>query len=193
MNEMKVGVYTKGNESYNFNFYTNISAAKKLKFVNSVIDLVVDDTHYNSVIRDIVFDYYVISIMTDIDVEEFEESLNFLDDVEQFLYDTNIVEIVRANAFPTLFDELNNAVDKSIQYLTGIHPSPLSDALASLLSTLEKKINEVDLDSMLGMAQKFSNMTGEFTPESIVNAYMNSDMHKKNLAEIVEVKKIKDK
>lgn len=189
---MKTGVYTYNDEPYNFDFYIDLSAAMKLRFVNSVVDLLVDENHYNSIIRDIIFDYYTIKIFTTVNTEELDNSLNFLNDVEDFLLSTNIVEIVKANAFPTLFDELNDAVDKSIQYLTGIHPSPLSDAFSSLLSTLEKKINEVDLDSMMGMAQKLTSMTGEFTPDSIVNAYMNSDMHKKNLAEIAEAK-AKDK
>ena len=189
MNEMKTGVYTYNDESYSFNFRTDLSVANKVKFVNSVTSLVVDETHYNSVIRDLIFDFYIVDIMTDIETTEFKDSLTFLNDVEDFLLSTNIVEIVKANAFPTLFDELNTAVDKSIQYLTGIHPSPLSDSLASLLSTLEKKINEVDLNSMMAMAQKFASMTGEFTPDSIVGAYMNSDMHKKNLDEIVEFKR----
>lgn len=186
---MKTGTYYYNDESYNFNFCTDISIANKAKFVNSVVSLVVDENHYNSVIRDLVFDFYVVDIFTDIDTKKFKDSDTFLDDVEDFLLSTNIVEIVKANAFPTLFDELNDAVDKSIQYLTGIHPSPLSDALSSLLSTLEKKINEVDTDSMMGMAKKFASMTGEFTPDSIVNAYINSDIHKKNLAEIAEAKK----
>ena len=190
---MKTGAYTYNGEPYNFNFYTDLSSANKLKFVNSVVDLLVDETHYNSVIRDIIFDYYTIKVFTTVDTEELDNSLTFLNDVEDFLLSTNIVEIVKANAFPTLFDELNAAVDKSIEYLTGIHPSPIADSLASLLSTIEKKINEVDLESMMGMAQKISGMIGEFTPESIVNAYMNSDMHKKNLAEIVEAKKDKTK
>lgn len=188
INNMKTGVYTYNGESYNFNFYTDISAAKKLKFVNSVIDLVVTDNRYNSVIRDLVFDFYTIDILTDIDTTDLKESNNFLDDVEEFLLETNIVEIVKANAFPTLFDELNKAVDDSIEYLTGIHKNPINDALSSLLSTLEKKINDVDLDSMMGMAQKFAGMTGELTPESIMNAYMNSDVHKKNLVEIEEAR-----
>lgn len=191
MNEMKTGTYFYNDESYGFNFRTNLSVAEKLRFVNSVVDLVVDETRYNSVIRDLIFEFYIVDIMTDIDTKELKDSLAFLNDVEDFLLSTNIVEIVKANAFPTLFDELNDAVDKSIQYLTGIHPSPLSNALSSLLSTLEKKINEVDLDSMMGMAQKFASMTGEFTPDSIVNAYMNSDMHKKNLDDIAEAKKNK--
>ena len=193
MNEMKMGVYTymtdNGDKTHNFNFRTDLSVAEKLRFVNSVVDLVVDETRYNSVIRDLIFDFYIVDIMTDVDTKELKDSLAFLNDVEDFLLSTNIVEIVKANAFPTLFDELNDAVDKSIQYLTGIHPNPLNEALSSLLSTLEKKINEVDLDSMMGMAQKLASMTGEFTPDSIVNAYMNNDMHKKNLDDIAEAKK----
>ena len=191
MNNMKTGVYTYNDESYNFDFYTNLSAANKLKFVNSVVSILVDENHYNSVIRDLVFDFYIVDIMTDIDTAEFKQSPNFLNDVEQFLDESNIVEIVMANAFPALFDELNAAVDKSIQYLTGIHPSPIVDSIASLLSTLEKKVNEIDLGSAMDMVQKFANMTGKLTPDSIVNAYMNSDIHKKNLDEIAEVKNTK--
>lgn len=193
MNEMKTGVYFYNDESYNFDFYADLSSANKLKFVNSVVDLLVDDGHYNSIIRDIIFDYYIIKIFTTVNTEELDNSLNFIDDTENFLFSTNIIEVVKANTSPTIFYELNDAVDKSVQYLTGIHPNPLNDALASLLSTFEKKINEIDLDSMIGMAQKFAGMTGEFTPESIVTAYMNSDAHKKNLTEIAEAKKNKTK
>ena len=54
-----------------------------------------------------------------------------------------------------LLEELNYAVDKSIQYLTGIHPNPLNDAIASLFSTLENKINEVDLDEMMNILNPY--------------------------------------
>ena len=47
-----------------------------------------------------------------------------------------------------------------------------------------KDINEVNLDEIMDMVQKFANITGELTPDNIVNAYMNSDVHKNNLAEI---------
>ena len=87
-----------------------------------------------------------------------------------------------------LLDELNRAVDLDIQYLTGIHPNPINEAITSLISTIEKKIGEVDLDSMMSMAQKFAGMTEDFTLDNIVNAYMNSDIHKSNLAEIKEAK-----
>lgn len=198
MNEMKntkLGVYTRNNETFNFNFTTNLSAHKKRIFVRTVVGALVDGINYDSVLRDIIFDYTTVLMFTDVDmsflrtVDEDGELVTNMELLEDFLLETNIVEIVRANAFPTLFDQLEDAVDKSIEYRTGIHPSPLNDALASLLSTLEKKVNEIDLGSAMEMAQKFAGMTGELTPESLVNAYMNSDVHKKNLSEIEGVKK----
>lgn len=188
MNNVKTGTYIHNNELYDFNFKTNLSAAEKLKFVNSVVDLVVDEIHYNSVIRNLIFDFYIIDIVTDIDTKEFAESNNFLDDVEQFLLSTNIIDIVKANVAQDLFNELNDAIDKSIEYITGIHLSPVVQSLASLFSAIEDKVNEIDLTSAMDMIQKFANMTGEFTPESIVNAYMESDTHKNNLIEIADVK-----
>ena len=191
LNEMKTGVYIHNEDSYTFKFYTDLTTSKKLKFVNSVVDLLVDETHYNSVIRDLVFDFYVVNIMTDIDTTELVKSETFSDDVEEFLLSTNIVDIVKANAFPSLFIELNNAIDDSISYLTGIHKNPLNDSLSSLFYTLEKKIEEVDMSKAMEMANMLNGMTGEFTPESIVNAYLKSDTHKQNLAEVAKSKKNK--
>ena len=193
MKNIKTGTYFYNDESYNFNFGTDLAISEKAKFVNSVVGVVVDDLErkYNSILRDLIFDFYVIEFFTDIDTTDLKKSDSFVDDVEQFLEETNIVEIVKANASPTLFDELNKAIDNSIEYITGIHPSPIADSLASLLSTLEKKVNEFDMGSMMEMAQKFAGMTGEFTPESVVNAYINSDIHKNNLEEIKESKKTK--
>lgn len=192
MKEVKTGTYFKGEESFNFDFYTDLSVAKKLKFVNSVTSLVVDENGYNSVIRDLVFDFYLIDVMTTVDTTDLKTSDFFLDDVEEFLDETNIVDIVEANMEAGLLEELEKAVDLNIEYLTAIHPSPLNDALTSLVNTLERKMNEIDLNSMMEMATKFSGMTEEFTPENIVNAYLGSDIHKKNIAELEEYKKKKD-
>lgn len=195
MKETKLGVYTHNDETHNFNFTTNLTAHEKRVFVRTVAETLIGDTYYDSVLKDIVFDYTIILMLTDVDMsflrttDEDGEIITDMELLEEFLLETNIIEIIEANAFPTLFDELNKAVDKSIEYLTGIHPSPLNDALASLLSTLERKIEEIDLGSAMSMAQKFAGMTGELTPESLINAYMDSDIHKNNLVEIEKAKK----
>lgn len=188
INNTKVGTYFYNDETLNFNFVTTLSASEKITFVNSVVNTIVDD-NYNSIIRDIAFDYVVIRVFTDIDTTPLQNSEDMIDAIEQFLSETTIVDVVKVNMEDGLLDSLNEAVDKAIEYRTGIHPSPLNDALASLISTLEKKVNEIDLGSAMKMAKKFAGMTDEFNLENLVNAYMNSDIHKKNVVEIEEAKK----
>lgn len=194
MKEMKNGVFTYNNEFYNFEFKTSLSAYDKQVFVKTVVGNLVDDAGYDVVIKDLIFDFVIIEVFTNIDtsfinMEDDEgNDINPIIPIEHFLEETNVVDIVKENMETGLLDELNRAVDLDIQYLTGIHPNPINEAIISLISTIEKKIGEVDLDSMMSMAQKFAGMTEDFTLDNIVNAYMNSDIHKSNLAEIKEAK-----
>ena len=187
-NKTKTGVYFYNDESFDFNFATSLSASEKISFINSIVDTVVSNNYY-TVIRDMLFDFAIIRTFTNIDTSFVKNSDSMIDTIEQFLDETNIVEIVKANMEFGLLEELNNAVDKAIEYHTGIHPNPLNDALASLLSALERKIEEVDLESTMSMAQKLAGMTDEFNLDNLVRAYMNSDTHKNNLVEIEEAKK----
>ena len=194
MKEMKSGIFTYNDESYNFDFKTSLSAHDKQIFVRTVVDNIVGADGYDVVIKDLIFDFVIIEMFTNIDTsfinakDDNGDDINTVIIIEHFLEETNVVDIVKANIDSGLLDELNRAVDLNIQYLTGINPNPLNEAVAKLVSTIEKKINETDLDSMMDFAQKFSGMTEDFTIENIVNAYMNSDTHKKNLEEIEEIK-----
>ena len=87
-----------------------------------------------------------------------------------------------------MFEELNKAVDKAIEYKTGIHSNPFSEALSSLLSTLERKLDSFDVGKAMEMASKLSGVTEELTTENLVKAYLQTDIHKKNLDEIAEAK-----
>jgi hypothetical protein len=145
----------------------------KLEYVNSVVETLVDEFNYNSVIKDLISDFYIVSIFTDVDVVDIVTSETFLDDAEEFLEDTNIVDIVKANMKDGLLEELNKAISLSISYRTGIHINPLSEAIVSLISVIEKKIGEIDLGDAMNMVQKFAGMTGELTPESLVSAYID--------------------
>lgn len=188
MKNVMTGTYLYNGETQNFNFGTNLSSMDKLRFVDSVVDLLVGDRNYNSIIRNLIFDFFIVDIFSDIDTSDFIASSSFVDDVELFLEESNVVDIIKANVDDDVIDELNRAVDLNIEYRTGIHRSPLNEAIANLLNTIEQKIGSVDLNGMMDMAQLFSGMTEEFTPENIVNAYLNSDVHKKNILEIEEAK-----
>lgn len=198
MNDMKNimnGAYVRNDELVDFNFATDLSAYKKMLFVNYVVNSIVDENSYDSIIKDLVFDFGLVEIMTDIDtsfIDVKDEDGNIINPIifiEQFLEETNIVDIVKANMEIGLLDELNNAVDKSIEYRTGIHPNVISDALSNLIKTIDNKVKEFDLDGMMDMAKLFTGMTEDFTTENIVNAYMESDIHKNNVIEIEESKK----
>lgn len=199
MKNIKMGTYINytNDESYNFNFATDLTAYRKMMFVNYVVNSIIEDDRYDSIVKDLIFDFGLVSITTDIDtsfINQTDDDGNIINPIifiEKFLEETNVVDIVKANMEIGLLDELNKAVDKSIEYKTGIHPSPIADSLASLLSTLEKKVNEVDLGSAMEMAQKFAGMTDEFNLDNLVKAYMDSDVHKANLEEIAKSKKEK--
>lgn len=197
MKNIKTGTYINytNDEAISFNFATDLSAYRKMMFVNYVVNSIIDEDSYDFIARDLVFDFGIVSILTDIDtsfIKQRDDEGNYINPIifiEQFLEETNVVDIVKVNVVDGLLDELNKAVDKSIEYRTGIHPSPLNDALASLVNTLEKKVKEFDMSGSMEMVQKFASMTGKLTPENVVNAYINSDVHKKNLEEIAKSKK----
>jgi hypothetical protein len=193
--KMKNGVFTYNNESYNFDFKTYLSAYEKQVFVKTVVKNLVYEDGYDAIIKDLIFDFAIIELFTNVDTS----FINMKDDdgndihpviiIEHFLEETNIVDIVKANMESGLLDDLNRAVELNIQYLTGIQPNPLNEAIARLVSTIEDKVNKVDLDSAMDMINKFANMKEDFSVENIVNAYMNSDVHKENLEQIAESKK----
>lgn len=191
---MMTGNFVYNNEDYNFNFDTSLSALDKQMFVRTVVSNIVDESGYDVLIRDLIFDFAIIEFFTNIDTSFIDMKDDDGNDVEpiviieHFLEETNVVDIVKANMEYNLLDELNHAIDLNVQYLTGIYINPLNEAVASLISTIEKRIDTVDLEEIANIAQKFAGMTDEFTIENAMNIFMNSDFHKKNLAEIDEVK-----
>lgn len=179
---VKTGAYTYKNESIPFNFYTELRAVDKIKFINAVCDTLID-TNYYSVIRDLVFDFQIVNVFTDVVVPELQDSPSPISIIEEFLDDTNIVEIVKANVDKKLIAELEKAVDENIEYRTGIHKNTLEDALTSLLHTVEQKINNVDTEGMMEMAMKLNSISDELTPERILQAYSETDMFKNRIYE----------
>ena len=183
----KMGVYTRNGLEFNFNFHTSLRAVDKMRFVSNVTDLVVGDNYY-SVIRDIIFNFNIISIFTDVDISDITNPDNndAISMIEDLLGETNIVSIVIANAEDGLIAELQKAVDDNIEYRTGIHKNPLTESLSNLVNTIERKLDGIDTDSMMEVANIFGGMTGEFTPERMLDAYEKSDVFKSNYRKLIE-------
>lgn len=188
---VKMGVYIQktadGENNISFNFFTNLSAVDKMKFVNEVTNLVLTDNYY-TVIKDMIFDFVIINIFTDIDISEISEAPNSISRIEELLETTNIVEIVKANMEEGLLFELKDAVDKNIEYRTGIHTSHISDSISKLLNTIESKISGIDTQMMVELAEKLTGISGDLTVEKLAEAYSNTDSAKKFQTELTERK-----
>lgn len=187
--EVKNGIYTFKGTDIGFSFYTDLSAVNKVRFVNTVTSYIVDE-NYNSIIRDLMFDFEIIDIFTDIDLTEISESVDSLSKIEEFLSETNIVDIVKKNMADGLLQSLNNAADDNIAFHTGVQRNSLPDSLSGLMETVNKKIKEVDTESLMDMAQKLNNMTDDLSAESILKAYVNSDLYKKEVEKTQKQKSI---
>lgn len=193
--EVKTGVYTRDGEDVSFNFYTSLSASDKVRFVDSVVSTIVTDDGYNYVIKDMIFDYLIVNYFTDVDTSEISESQNNIDAIEDFLNETNVVDIVKMNISAGVIDELEKAVELNVEYKTGIHINPISSSLSNLLDTIERKVNGIDFEEMMGVAEAMSGISDELTADKILDAYAKTDIFKKNWengsAEKEELKVIK--
>lgn len=178
--EIKTGTYNRNGESIPFEFSTSLSASNKLNFVNSVVKVVVDDDDYNYVIENMIFDFYIVNYFTNIDVSEITESPNNIDMIEDFLNETDIVNIIKMNAVHGIINELEKAVSLNIEYKTGIHINPISSSLSSLLDTIEQKVDGIDLEEMMGIAESIAGISDELTADKLLDAYAKTDIFKKN-------------
>lgn len=189
-NNVKTGVYMRNGVEETFNFYTSISTLNKLNFIKFVVNSIVDNDNYYSILKDLVFDFAIINVFTDIDVSEIKESTNSIGMIERLLDETNIVDIVKENVDNGVIEELNDAIEKNIEYKTGIHKNPIADSVVSLLNTIEQKVSEFDTSSMVEMAKIMSEVSGELTADKMLEAYTNSDMFKKNYEQIKDQAKL---
>lgn len=177
-NEMKNGVYTKGEKTFEFSFITDLSASKKMDFVNSVVGYVVTDSDYNFVIKDIIFDFEIIHKFTNYNISDIKEADDTLGAIEELLNTTNIVEIVKSNMVDGLYEELVKAVDLDIQYKTGIRNNDILNSVERILDTIEEKVKDINTKGLDEFVKVLNGVSGELTPDKLLEAFAKSDMYK---------------
>jgi hypothetical protein len=179
-NEIKTGVYTIDDKDTPFAFYTSLNAYRKSQFVVSVCNTLVGD-NYNYVLDDLVFDYFIVAIFTDIDVSEVQKSDNGISAMEEFVEKFKpVIDTVKENAVDGVLDELRKAIDLNIEYRTGIHINPISSSIASFIDTIERKVDGIDLNSMMDLAQSMASISDELTADKLLDAYAKTDVFKKH-------------
>lgn len=175
-----------------FNYCYDIPMSQKIAFVDSVVSPVVGDDYYYPMIKDIMFDFRMIQFFTDIDTDVVDGD-DVIDQIVEFLESNDAADVVRVSVNFDVIQGLYDAVDKAIEYKTGIHPSPIADGIASILNTLEQKFAGIDMDAMTGMAKVFSKLQGDITPDKMLEAYANSDVFKKMHGDVVKKQDERDK
>ncbi len=175
-----------------FNYCYDIPMSQKIAFVDYVVNPVVGDDYYYPMIKDVLFDFRMIQFFTDIDTDVVEGD-DVIDQMVEFLESTNAADVVKVSVNFDVVQELYDAVDKAIEYKTGIHPSPIADGIASILDTIEQKFAGIDMDAMTGMAKVFGKLQGDITPDKMLEAYANSDVFKKMHEKVVKKQDERDK
>ena len=187
-------MYVRNGKNIEFNYHTDLPVSKRVAFVNAVVDTVVGDDYYYPMLRDVMFDFQLVNFFTDVDtgIDFDDDSGELIDEIDAFLSDGNLVDILKVSIDIDVLMELSDSVDKAIEYKTGIHSSPIEDAIASLLDTVEKKFSGIDVDSMTGMAKVFGKLQGDITPEKMLEAYANSDIFKRQRDNVVDAQVKRD-
>ena len=175
-----------------FNYCYDIPMSQKIAFVDSVVNPVVGDDYYYPMIKDIMFDFRMIQFFTDIDTDVVDGD-DVIDQIVEFLKSNDAADVVKASVNFDVVQELYEAVDKAIEYKTGIHPSPIADGIASILKMAEEKLFSIDVDSANAMAKVLGNMQGNITPDKMLEAYANSDVFKKMHGDAVKKQGKRDK
>lgn len=194
MNEInydKSGVFTYHEVDYDFNYFTDIDIKKKASFVVGVVNSLISEDHYQSILKNLIFYFRVIDVFSDALTKISDEDKTFsLIEIEDIVLNTNIIDIILANVKDGLIDELSDAVDKDIEYKTGIHKNYLNEAVAKLVETLEQRMKNVDIESLMGFADVFRGISSDnMTPEKLWDAYSRSEAFKSVRAEIQEKSK----
>lgn len=195
MNEMKSGIYTRNGSEFEFNYYTELSNRKKIEFVKSVVDSIVEDDYYFEFLKYLIFDFQIINCFTDVDTkevtnfdymnDEFGESSFVIDRIEKFVDETDIADIVKAYLGNDVIKELERCIDDNITYKTGINHNSISGSIMNLIGTIDKQLSSIDVTNLSSLADAFSKLDGDINAENLLKAYANSDIFKKHSKEIV--------
>ncbi len=179
-NEIKTGVYTIDDNDTPFAFYTSLNAYRKSQFVVSVSNILVGD-NYNYVIRDLAFDFCIVAIFTDIDTTDVQDADDGITAMEEFVEKFKpVIDIVKENVEDGVFDELNTAIDLNVEYRTCIHINPISHSVASFIDTINRKVDGIDLNSMMDLAQSMAGISDELTADKLLDAYAKTNIFKEH-------------
>lgn len=166
--ETKVAKYKYDGEEKEFTCKTSLTPSEQVQFVTNVTDTIMGDNYYSN-IRPIIFDITMVNMFTDIDTSEIINSPNSLGNIADFLAETGIVSIIESNISTDIVHVLHDAISDNLEYRKYSHRSVFEEKLAGLITTIENKLSEVDMNKVISIIV-----------DNLINTYANSDEFAQN-------------
>lgn len=164
---------TLNGEVVEFNCITNPSMTELQLFVDRVVGAIVSDDLYRPLLRDTMFDFFLISDFTDIDLSDFEENSDAIE-IERFVKNNTISDEIKREWGQNIISMLNDALDACVAFKTGFDPHGVSYELKRLVNYINSYVNEVNIDDVKEFMNRFNQIGGDITPESVVESYIKS-------------------
>lgn len=169
-----VGCYKRGENVNEFRYNIELSVSEKVRFVSTFTDLIINEEHLNLVARDLMFDYMLMVMFTDVRIsDELKESSDSIAAIETFFAECDLLDQLKNVIDENLIKELNHAIDKDIEYKTGIRMNRLEDSLAGLMDEIQKKLGNFEVTDMV------KELLSRTEPDKILDLYMRSSAFKK--------------
>lgn len=190
MNYTGKEVYTYNGEDVEFQYSSSATYLEQITFVNTVTSVVANED-YMPLLKDIIFNYTLVSMFTDIDVTMFETKGNVdIDTFADFDKQTGVSDFLKSVIDEDIIYSLNDSVDCNIAYKTGIHRDSVSTAIVDLIKVAERKLSawdgNIDSKEVAKFIEKFN--VSDLNAESVVKTYLNTDIHKNKVSDVVEAK-----
>lgn len=186
MNFTETGSYTYNGEQKEYHYSTILTISEQIAFVEMVSNGVFVGDSYLPLLKKPVFDYWLIATFTDIDMSNFTD----IDAFDKFNKETGVTTHISEELDFGLLNSLTESVGANIDYKKSIAHDNISTAIVDLINTIKNKAESfgegLDSNAVMDFIQKFSE--AGINGESIVNAYLNSDHYKENVAEVVDKK-----
>jgi len=180
---MEKNYYYKNDEKIEYNIKTAIlSANEKIVITDLVLSNIVNEESKLIYIplKDLTLDYALIKVMTDINIDEYvvnEENRAISPGrLEDFIVNSKLSPVMRDTVGVEVINELNYIIDKNLEYRTGVKIKDVTYEIASLVEVAKQKIKDIDVGSLVEIANKLKGFTGENIEGKIVDSYFKTEM-----------------
>ncbi len=186
------GTYTFNGETKDYKYAATANLSEQAALVNAVTNIVVTEQGYMPLLLDAALRCMLVKFFTPIGKEPFMDD-NGDADIDLFVeFDnaTGVSDVILNNMDAVVRDNILTSIDDNIAYKTGIRKDGISTAIVELIKVLTRKIDSLDEGLDKEATMNFINKFNEFgfDDESLVNAYMNSEQYKENVAKVVDAK-----